>query len=54
MSDELKKEIATLSLKEIYSLYESVGNTRKQVQSTKVEIVPQDLKPKRKKRGSKN
>lgn len=54
MNEELKNKLQTMSLTELYSIYEDVSSTKKAVEDNKVVITEEDLKPKRKKRGSKN
>ena len=54
MSEEAKKEINEMELKEIYEVYATLKEAKKTVESSIVEIDPEDLKTKRKKRGSKN
>lgn len=54
MKEEAKKELKDMKLVEVYDLYKQLLEARKTVASSIVEISPEDLKPKRKKRGSKN
>lgn len=54
MNDELKGLLKKSSLTELLSIYEDICNTKKAVIGNKVVVTEKDLKPKRKKRGSKN
>lgn len=53
MSEELKQELEELSMKELFELYTKITDLKKQCQSNIITITEEDLKPKRKKRGSK-
>ena len=54
MKNELKGELKNISLTQLVGIYDAVVATKKSVVGNKVEVSEKDLKPKRKKRGSKN
>ena len=54
VSSALLEEIKGLSNKDAFELYSKLFETMKSTEANIVEINPEDLKPKRTKRGSKN
>ena len=54
VSASLLEEIKELSNKEAFDIYSKLFETIKSTESNIVEVNPEDLKPKRTKRGSKN
>lgn len=54
MSEEARNELNKMSIEDLYELLSRINLLKNNAKSNIVDIKPEDLKPKRKKRGSKN
>lgn len=54
MNEEAKKDLLKMSREELLSLYKKIVELKNDARNSIVEVREEDLKPKRKRRGSKN
>ena len=54
VNESLIEEVKNASIKDAFEIYSKLFETIKSIEANIVEVNPEDLKPKRTKRGSKN
>lgn len=54
MTEEAKKELLKMSREDLLNLYKKINELKVEAKNSIVEVREEDLKPKRKSRGSKN